>query len=80
MQVLVGVERKAEDLADRLRGLLRAPERARHDRLDPLALQALARAPRACSQPRSDSRSAPSGSACIVRSATLATDSPWRVK
>src|SRR3954466_10228451 len=42
VQVLVGVQRQSEAVADRLGGLLRAPVRAREDRLDALAAQALA--------------------------------------
>src|SRR3954466_2377335 len=41
VQVLVGVQRQSEAVADRLGGLLRAPVRAREDRLDALAAQAL---------------------------------------
>src|SRR4051812_22281436 len=54
-EVLVGGEAEAEDLADRLGGLLRAAERARQDRLDPLAAQPLAQSagllPAALGQP-----------------------------
>ena len=44
VEVLVGLVRQAEDLADRLRGLLRAAVRAGEDRLDPLAAQPLPQA------------------------------------
>jgi len=43
-QVVIRLVREAEDLADPLRGLLRAAERRGDDRLDSLVLQALAQA------------------------------------
>ena len=79
MQVLVGLVGDAEHLADRLRGLLRAAVRAGEDRLDPLALQALP-------EPAGLLPAALGEAVAVLRrdfqlrSATLLTDSPWRVK